>query len=332
MYYDGIADPGRPNLNIMTLAVPRNQVARHTWHAVVFPCLAQHLAPDVVHLPNTLPLFISFRKVVSTIHDVYEFDVPEAFNTFSSMYRRLILRSQSRCSDRIITDSNYSRQRLAETLLIRDPKTVAIWLGPSWDHDNSFDYGLDSNTAWSLSFKANYILFVGTITRHKNVCTLLQSFRILLDEGFSSHHLVIVGRPGNAWEEMWKTIYNLSLQDTVHYLADVNDKELRSLYRHAKVFAMPSLMEGFGFPAVDAMSMGIPVITSDRGSLPEICGTAACLVDPLDIRGIANALQLVISDHSFRDALAQRSLERSKLFSWEETAKKTHLVYENVTG
>jgi glycosyltransferase involved in cell wall biosynthesis len=131
---------------------------------------------------------------------------------------------------------------------------------------------------------------------------------------------------------MLKTIDNLSLQETVHYLADVNDKELKSLYRHATVFVMPSLMEGFGFPAVDAMSMGIPVIISDRGSLPEICGKAACLVDPLDIGGIANALQKVISDHSFRDALAQRSLERSKLFSWEETAKKTHSIYENVAG
>jgi len=177
-----------------------------------------------------------------------------------------------------------------------------------------------------------YILAVGTLQPRKNYPVLMQAYAALRQRTGLPHKLAIVGGRGWLTEEIDATITRLGLADQVRLLGFAPDDDLPALYTGASLLAFPSLYEGFGLPALEAMACGTPVVASTAPSLPEVCGDAALLVDPADVDGLADALERVLTDQEMAAQMVARGQQRAAQFRWEDAAKDLLAVYRQVLG
>ncbi|UOO13171.1 MULTISPECIES: glycosyltransferase family 1 protein [unclassified Synechocystis] len=180
------------------------------------------------------------------------------------------------------------------------------------------------------NFAVPYFLFVSTLEPRKNVVGLIEAFNLFKQVTKAHHQLVLIGQLGWKYEPILTAIANSAYQDQIHRLAYVPNQWLGEFYQRATAFVYPSFYEGFGLPVVEAMNFGLPIITAGAGSLPEVMGDSGVLVDPQDTQALALALEKIVSDTDWRDHLRQKSLTRSKDFSWENTARKTLEVYQSL--
>jgi glycosyltransferase involved in cell wall biosynthesis len=169
-----------------------------------------------------------------------------------------------------------------------------------------------------------FFFFAGVLKERKNVAGIIRAFALFCSKAaHSTYSLYIAGRTGGKYyESLLKLIETLGLKTRVHFLGYVADEQLSYLYNHAHALVFPSFIEGFGMPVLEAMQRGLPVITSVYGSLAEVAGDAALLVDPHDPRAIAQAMAYLADDPSLRASLVERGYNRAKEFSWEKTAQK----------
>lgn len=182
-----------------------------------------------------------------------------------------------------------------------------------------------------------YLLFVGSEHPRKNLPTLLRAFaRVVADPRCADVRLVKVGSPGDEeapfHEPTRRALDELRLGDRVLFTGEVPDDDLPAYYSHAECLVLPSRAEGFGFPPLEAMACGAPVVVSTAGALPEVAGGAALLVEPDDVDGLAAALCRVLDDPSLRGRLREAGLRRAAEFTWDRTAAETRRVYEAALG
>jgi alpha-1,3-rhamnosyl/mannosyltransferase len=175
-----------------------------------------------------------------------------------------------------------------------------------------------------------YVLVTGTLEPRKNVPRAIEAFASLPPELRDAHELVLVGARGWSADETFASVAAHS--GRVRTLGFVPDDDLRCLYRQATVFLYPSLYEGFGLPVLEAMLAGVPVLTSNVSSLPEVGGDAVAYADPLDVASIRDGLATLLGDRERRADLAARGRERAEEFSWESTAARTVAVLEQISG
>jgi glycosyltransferase involved in cell wall biosynthesis len=175
-----------------------------------------------------------------------------------------------------------------------------------------------------------YILFVGTIEPRKNLLRLLSAFEKLKNK-FKEYQLVIVGQIGWMTEKFFEKLKNLpeNVKRDIILTGYIPREDMVFLYNGCELFIYPSLYEGFGIPVLEAMSCGVPVITSNVSSLPEVGGDACVYVNPYDEEDILYKMEKVLSSEELKNEMSKKGLERAKLFSWEKTAEKTLKVYKN---
>ena len=173
---------------------------------------------------------------------------------------------------------------------------------------------------------APYILFVGTVEPRKNLVTLVRAFAAIVKD--FPHFLVLAGARGWMSEPVFAEIERQGLKDRVVHLGYVPDQDLPALMSGAEIFAYPSLSEGFGLPPLEAMACGVPVVCSSAPALPEVVGDAAILVPPTDVSAWEDAMTSVLSNPDLKAVLGQKGLQRSRQFSWLETARLTLSVFE----
>jgi glycosyltransferase involved in cell wall biosynthesis len=185
--------------------------------------------------------------------------------------------------------------------------------------------------AGRLGLDGPFILSVGARQARKNVPRLLEAFTALRARG-SRHRLALAGP--TLWSDptLSAALARHGLGDAVVALGYVDEQDLPALYSAADLFVLPSLLEGFGLPVLEAMACGTPVVCSNTSSLPEVAGDAALLVDPLDIGEIADAMARVLADAALAAELRRRGLERAARFSWQRTARATVAVYRDVAS
>jgi glycosyltransferase involved in cell wall biosynthesis len=175
------------------------------------------------------------------------------------------------------------------------------------------------------------VLSVGSLEPGKNRERLLQAFARLRARGLA-HTLVVAGQRAWRYEGEQPLAQRLGLADSVRFLGHVPQADLPALYSAADLFAFPSLYEGFGLPALEAMACGTPVVASNVSAVPEVVGDAALQVSPLDVGALADAMERLLRDERLRADLRERGLKRAAEFSWEKAARRTAEVYEWAAG
>jgi glycosyltransferase involved in cell wall biosynthesis len=281
---------------------------------------------DLLHCPHyNVPYFHKGRMVV-TIHDLTHLAhrdfVP---NRLAYYYARVMLKAAAHHARQVITVSQFSKKCICGSLDVPSEKVHAIPYGVPKRILQSGP--IDMAALGKLKVTAPYVLFVGLLKPHKNVQALLRAFARLPEQLRTSHQLVVAGKLDSCYPALRQLSRELSLGRRVVFTGHVTDEELRALYAGAKVFALPSLNEGYGLPVLEAMAYGVPVVVSNISSLPEVAGDAGILVDPRDDQAISTALARVLSDEPLRRDLGERGRQRAHSFSAREFALKHLEVY-----
>jgi len=287
------------------------------------------LGLELLHSPDFIPPTFGYDRSVITVHDLNFLYYPRFLTAESRRYYNGQIEWAVEHADHILADSHATEADLTSLLDVAPDKVTVVHLAA----DPSFrpvPEAAARQTAASYDLEPGFLLFVGTLEPRKNVPGLLLAYRIVLDEKVTNEPLVLVGGKGWLYEEIFDRVEALDLENHVHFVHGVPDADLPGLYSAASVLAMPSFYEGFGLPALEAMSCGTPVVVADRASLPEVVGDAGQLIDPEDPGDIAGALKRVLTDESERERMREAGLKQAEAFSWTRVARETRAVYEEL--
>lgn len=298
-------------------------------YATLTPPLYRHrLRPfrdHLFHSPNyILPQFDGPR--IATVHDLSTVLYPQFHPPARVAFMDRELPRTFERATHIITDTEVVRREVITHFGWPEDRITAVPLGVVPDFAPRPPAQIvPALSAYGLT-PGRYILCVATIEPRKNIARLLDAHAMLPRHLQRSHPLVLAGAPGWNSDDLHRRIADTSA-DTVRYLRYVPQHELPLLYAGASVFAFPSLYEGFGLPVLEAMASGVPVVTSDCSTLPEVAGAAAQLVNPLDTDAIAAALARALTDDAWRASARTIGLERAHAASWANCVSRTVEVY-----
>ena len=298
------------------------------WMQSFLPVLARRLELDVFWGPrHHLPVFLppDIKKIV-TIHDVVHLLFPETMSLPNLLIERMLMRLSLASADRIVAVSNATREAVLQRYPVKAARVRMVHSGVPQMPPATPEAGLPI-----FLRPEKYFLFVGTLEPRKNFERIFKAFEGI-DAPGRGIHLVITGASGWKNQTFIRMLEAHPLRPFVHFTGYVSRRELGLLYENALGLVFPSLYEGFGFPILEAMISGTPVITSNTSAMREVAGDAALLVDPRDIVQIARAMEQLISDAGLRNALIQRGGRRTKAFSWHRAALEMIRMFQEVTG
>ncbi len=290
---------------------------------------------DVLHIPahwhtQILPFFLNIKvKKVLTIHDLTPILFPETHTKQTVLLWNSTLKLIKNKIDIIIADSQNTKSDCMRLLKVHEEKIKVIYLAADKIYKPLDDKRgkIMEELRRTYNINSNFILYVGTLEKRKNIPNLIKAFYKLKKRGINPK-LVVVGKKGWKYNEIFETMENLNLQKDIIFTGYVPKEDLVKFYNLADVFIYPSLYEGFGLPPLESVACGTPVIASNTSSLPEVVGDAGIMVNPYDVDELVDKMYEVLTNDGLRDELSKKGLERAKLFSWEKTAKETWNVYE----
>ena len=322
-------EPSRPLPSGFQILEGHRFPIRNLWIQLMAPQAVSQAQADLAHFTNSVAPLRRRVPTLVTIHDMSLALFPR-LHPLRRMLTRPLVELSARRADAVITVSQSARQDILRLTGIAQERVHLIpeAAAPAFQPLN--DNRLLDSARQRYGLGKRVILFVGTIEPRKNLLRLLKAFAPLR----RSHQLVCVGDHGWGYKEVRREIESMGFERdrAVVLTGYVPFGDLPSLYNLAEIFVFPSLHEGFGLPVLEAMACGVPVITSRNSSLSEVAGEAAELVDPIQVGSIQQALQRLAADPDRRQELSQRGLQRSKLFSWKETARQTLRLYHQIAG
>jgi glycosyltransferase involved in cell wall biosynthesis len=270
---------------------------------------------DLLHMQYRLP-FVRLGACACTVHDLLFETHPQYFSRKFILQSKITYRHAVKKADQLFTVSRFTQGEIAR-LYGADPSRMAItYNGVDRGHFFPGSEGAEHLRALGLE-SGNYLLMVGRLEPRKNHLALIHAYARL---GASAPPLVIVGQPDFSYEAIFEAIRTHGLQERIKLLSSVGDAILPALFRHAKVFVYPAFAEGFGMPVAEAMASGVPVITSNTTSMPEIGGDAALYVDPTSVDDIAAKLGQLLSDTALQARMRAQGLAQVDQFSWKQSA------------
>ena len=304
--------------------------SRLYWMHLVLPRVIRKNRPDLCHFPNnSAPLHCPAPYVI-TIHDVSLFRYSQYHPRSRLLALRLLLPIAARRAAAVITVSHHARRELIRVLKLPPEKIHVIYEAPPAHIRPVADPAALARVKRKYRLPDQFILYVGTIEPRKNLCRLVRAVGQLHLNG-RRPHLILVGPSGWLMNGILdKEIENCGLAGYARYLGYVPQDDLAGIYSLATLFAFPSLYEGFGLPPLEAMTCGLPVLTSRNSAMAEVCQTAAWLVDPRDEADIARGLDCLLARPDLQADLRQKGLARVQTFSWDRVAAETAAVYKNV--
>ena len=295
------------------------RLLNYLWHRLEWPPVEMVAgAFDVVHAAH--PLIIPARRAaqVATIHDLFFLSNPEQTQAEIRRDYPALAADHAVRAHAIVTSSRYAKSLVVERFGVAAERVYVCPFGaPAWS-----GLGRGSNVP-----RDGYLLFVGTLIARKNLGTLLDAYEELLRRMPDAPRLVLAGGTTPDATPWLARLSAAPLKGRAAHLGYVADDQREGLYAGARALLMPSLDEGFGVPALEAMSAGVPVIASNRGSLPEVVGDGGTLLEPDDVRGFAAAMERVVRDDAWARAQGEAGLTRAKAFTWEGTAVRLRQAY-----
>ena len=291
-----------------------------------------HRPPDVLFVPaHSLPLYHPPTSVV-TVHDLGYLAFPQEHTHGARVARDLANRWSTWRARRTIAVSRATADDLLRHYAVPSSRIAVVYHG----HDPAFQADHDSERLAQVRaryrLEGTYFLFVGTLQPRTNYERLLAAFDRLAAGRTPPHTLALAGMPGWQASRLKRALGKVRRPDRVRLLGYVDDDDLPALIGGAQALTLPSLYEGFGLPALEAMASGTPVLASNTSSLPEVVGDAGLLVDPLSVDSIAEGMRRLASDGALREQLRQRGLARARDFTWERAANETLAVLREAAG
>ena len=312
------------------------------WHRARVPLPVEAFigAVDVFYSPDFLLPPTLARKTIVTVHDLSYVRVPECFPDVLKNYSNRSVPRSVRRADLVLADAASTQRDLQDVYRLPADKIKVLYSGVDARFCPLISEPEKARVREKYDLHAPYLLSVSTIQPRKNYARLIQAFARLSNfslrprgtEGQlptspsdpegprGNFQLVIVGSKGWMFDEVFQTVERLKLQDRVLFPQFVVDDDLPTLFAMATLFVYPSLYEGFGLPVAEAMACGVPVVSSNASSLPEVAGDAALYFEPRDVDGMADSLRRALSDESLRNDLRAKGLAQVRKFSWEKAA------------
>jgi glycosyltransferase involved in cell wall biosynthesis len=306
--------------------------ARRMWtHRALGPEVL-HRPPDALFIPaHVLPFTLPPGRLppsVVTVHDLGYRHFPQAHTRSQRWYLEASTRWNAANATRVIAISQATARDLQTAYGTPAAKISVI-------HEAAEGWARATDAAQQTArekygLARPYALFTGSIQPRKNLERLLDAYARLHAAEPLSWDLALVGGRGWLSDPLYEQTQTLELEERIHFTGYVPDKDLIALLSGARFFAFPSLFEGFGLPVLEAQSVGVPVMTANNSSLPEIAGDAALLVDPTDVDAMADAMLRLSQDEALRQRLIEAGYENVKRFSWTKAAEETLAVLEEV--
>jgi len=315
------------NGRLTHLPLKRRSVA---WQrAVEVPLYCRKLDLDVLHVPfNFLPVF-RCRKVI-TIHDLTFIHLPRTHFAAERARMRLMTALAVRHADHVLTVSEFTRRDIVENYGVAPDRITVAPNAADPDVFRPLDLGVQAAFRRRMGLDAPFVLWVGIMTPRKNVATLVEAFARLRERGRTDHELVLVGRLGWLYEDVFRLIRERRLEHVVRHIDEVGPRDLAGFYSAATALVVPSRWESFCIPILEAMSCGCPVVCSNAAAMPEVYGDAALPFDPDAPEELAAQLGRVLDDSALRSDLVRRGFANAARFSWERTACIVDRVYQRV--
>jgi glycosyltransferase involved in cell wall biosynthesis len=310
----------------------RKPLKNIVWHQFVLPRWLREHTIDVLHVP-------SYRRMlhraacakVATIHDLGQFHVAKKCDWARMLYARVVARHLAQCQDEIVAISKCTARDIEHLFRVAPERIHLAYNGLDHERFVPGDSTQDKTEVakrWKLD--RPFFLYVSVIAHpQKNHVRLIEAFNRFKAATNMDWQLVLVGSDWVGSEAVHSEAQRSPFSDEIRFLGFVEDAALPTLYRAAEVMVCPSLFEGFGFPPVEAMACGCPVLCSTRGSLPEVVGNAAGTFDPEDIRQIVAALQHAATDMEWRGQLRAAGFVNAQRFNWSDHVERVLQVYED---
>jgi len=314
--------------NLRAVHAPTNALSKRWW-TIGLPLYVQRRGVALFHGTNyKVPLWNRCRTIV-TIHDLSLLLHSHTHEEELVRRARLRLPATARMASKIITDSESVKREICEHLRIRPEKIAVVPLAPR----RAFRPVATADSASArlrLGVADEFILFVGTVEPRKNLVTLVRAFEELTRRTELRPQLVIAGQKGWLTDELFALIEQSGLGPRILFTGYIPDEDLAALYSSCRVCVYPSLYEGFGLPPLEAMSCGAPVITSRIPVIMETVGDAARLVEPTNVRELADSIHGLWTSDAERRRLSTDGIAHAAGFTWERTARLTLDVYDEV--
>ena len=301
--------------------IPRynNKLYLHFWEHFILPIVSRKY--DLLFCPsNIAPLFMSKKtKLVVTLHDLAFIDFPTQYSNLFQKYYKALIPKVVKNANTLLTVSNFSQNRIIKEFPSVKNKLKVIYHGVS----DIFSY--DENIK-----KENYILYVGAMNEIKNFQSVIKAFNQLNHLDIELKMVMPVMDTFSNNKEVDELISNAKKNKKIEIIDFLDQDKLKEIYQKTKVFIFPSFHESFGLPPLEAIACGTPVIVSDIGALPEVCGDAVLYIDPYNVADIARKIEKLLSNEVLQKELIEKGLKRVKQFSWQNSAKEHLKVFEEV--
>ncbi len=325
--------PQTDNVHLHTAPVDERWLYR-LWYRLRLPLPVQAFTGklDLFHSPDfVLPPVHGRIPTLLTVHDLSFVHYPEVFPERLVSYLNQVVPWSIGRATHILADSQATKDDLTAVWQVSPDKVTVLYSGVH----SRFQPVTDEKklTAVRRQYQlgdAPYILAVGTVQPRKNYQMLIRAFQPIAQT--HPHHLIITGGKGWLMEEMMAEVGRQGMDGRVHFPGFVADDDLPALYSGAALFVFPSLYEGFGLPLLEAMGCGVPVITSNASSLPEVAGNAAIQLSPHDQAAWTEAIQHLLADPAERTRLVAAGFRQTRRFTWEQSARQLRTLYEQLCG
>lgn len=305
------------------------------WEQFYLPKAAAQEKVDILHCTsNTAPLWLKMPLVL-TLHDIIYLEKISlsqgtAYQKFGNIYRKLNVPKIVPKAVKILTVSDFEKERIQQYFNLNNQRVLTAYNGVGAHFQPVLDQTELNNTKTKYQLPDKFIFFLGNTDPKKNVKGVLQALSLLKKQQALPAPLVMLDINRDYLQALASEIGDADILNHIHFTGYVPNKELPAIYSLATLFLYPSLRESFGIPLVEAMACGVPVITSNTSSMPEIAQEAALIADPFKPETIAEAIQQLWNDKILQQSLISKGIERAKHFSWDANASLTLKVYEEV--
>ena len=293
------------------------------------PFVARKMKLSFLHSPGFSSPVLFGGETINTIFDLTPFVLPQTISKKALLYFRILFPICAKRAKKIITTSHYSKNDIIKYLKVNNGKIEVTPMAAETRFKRINDKSFLDKISHKHNLPKRYILSVSTLEPRKNYPALIEAFAIFKRQVLTDYKLVIVGRKGWLYNDIFAKVKSHKLENEVIFLGHQN-KDLPGIYNLATLFVFPSLFEGFGLTPLEAMACGVPVITSNVSSLPEVVGDCAILVNPNNIAEIADAIKSVLVNDEMRQQMRVKGLKRASEFSWQRMALKTLKIYHQV--